>query len=248
MGDEEVEASGSAPPIHASLVPIWSAILGNGLKDESRDNLITRYAIPVNCPRMAPPKLNKEVKAAVNEAAVNRDVRFGTVQAMLGASLSALGQSLTSILTDTFNEDTKHSLLSSVGDAARLIAAVHHQQTQARKLILKSQLNKNVADTLSDSPSDDGWLFGTNLSERIQAAKALDKTTAELRKAKVPVKAASSGYKQKTQPSRGNFRGPSRPQQRPLRQDGPYNAVTKKYLPSKQKPQSYRKVDDRRRH
>ncbi|KAJ8932195.1 hypothetical protein NQ314_014847 [Rhamnusium bicolor] len=183
LGDEGGTVANTSPPIHVGLVPIWSGILKAGLKDEIRDSLITRYPIAENCPTMAPPRMNLEVKAVVNEVTVKRDARFSTIQAMLGASLSALGQSLT-ILGNALQEEGKARLLASIGDAARLIAGVHQQQSQARRAILRAQLNKSLADTLSEAPGDDGWLFGENLSERIQSAKALDRTAAHLRKAK----------------------------------------------------------------
>lgn len=95
---------------------------------------------------MAAPKLNQEVKAAVNEAALKRDVIVQNIE----ASLSALGQAISTILSENEDLDSRGHLLSCLGDATRLIAA--------RRLILKGQLNKTLAGTLAKISSD-GCLF-----------------------------------------------------------------------------------------
>lgn len=188
------------------------------MKTEVRNGLISKYPAAVNCDLMAPPKINPEVKAAIHEGTLKRDDRFVAVQAMLGASLSALGQSITTLLTDTPSE-YKTKLLSTLGDAARLIAAAHAEQSQARRAILRNHLSKDVEVTLSEATSAEGWLFGINLSERIQSAKALEKTTSQLKKLK---EATTGKFKAPTSTARssGNLNRPSRQNYQPLRRDG----------------------------
>lgn len=248
LGNEGGELPATSPPIHKDLVPIWSSILKNGLKEDTRDSLVAKYPRPENCLLVAPPKINPEVKAAVNEVASKRDARYESLQAMLGASLSALGQAVTLILSSSSVDECKSRLLSSLGDAARLVAGVHQQQSQARRLTLKSQLNVSLAATLSETPSDDSWLFGENLSQRIQSAKVLHKMTAELRKPKEPVKPPLANRLVRSKIPPGNFNGPPRPQHRSLRRGGPRTAAA--VTRNQQKPQlpSSRGMEYRRRH
>lgn len=125
LGDEGTNTLNTSNNIHAGLVPIWSAILKDGLKEDTRDLLVSRYPPAANCTLMAPPKVNIEVRAAVSDATSQRDIRFSTIQAMLGASLSALGQAITENISNPVISPTKTRLLTLMGDAARLIAGVH---------------------------------------------------------------------------------------------------------------------------
>ncbi|XP_031341843.1 uncharacterized protein LOC116169806 [Photinus pyralis] len=178
---------------------------------------MAKYPLISNCPLLEPPKVNREVKNSVSEATLARDSRLMAMQSRICSALSALGSAINILLIE--DEDTSRLLVEKCSDAARLIADLHHEQSQARRMILKGALNKDLAATLTEV-SVDGWLFGDNLSDRIKAAKALDKTTVELR-----ARSASNPVAPRAVPSL-NFRGPPRfAMKQQARQGGPRTQV-----------------------
>lgn len=225
----------SGDQIHKSIAEIWSTILQSGLSPECRNELIAEFPPFSNCALMEAPKLNLEVKASVTEASCSRDTRLASAQKRVCAAMSALGKVLTVLLSEGKNDQPIFAWTSA---AARLLADIHHDQSQARRGLLKGFLNKELAETLTEA-SVDGWLFGSNLSERIKAAKALEKTSEDLklRKLKYPKKQARPRPPQQKPSTSLNYRGPPRQTQGAqfIRQGGR----------QKQSPQIIKPLDNR---
>lgn len=101
----------------------------------------------------------------------------------MGGALCALGQGITSILDDKENipKATKENLLSSFGDAARMLCSLHYQISQLRKELICPCVNPDIKDVLEKSKIDKE-LFGEDLEERIKAGQALVKTDKEVKK------------------------------------------------------------------
>lgn len=70
LGAAEREHLDVAPPIQREIAHQWNNLLRQGLDDKDRQSLMSKYKIPENCQSAAPPKLNPEIKAAVNETAI----------------------------------------------------------------------------------------------------------------------------------------------------------------------------------
>lgn len=232
LGSELLTASnGIGKPIHNQIVPIWNHILAHGLQEDTGKSLIAKYPIPANISLLAPPKVNREVAMAVGENAIKRDTRLVNVQAMMGAASAALGQLITVLLENP--TETPHDLLIQLAsDAARLIAGVHHQQSQARRLVFKGYLNNQLAETLSETSSD-GWLFGENLTDRIQSAKALDRTAAQMKKVVSSSKLKKPSASTVSVRPPLNLHGLSRPPLRASQQDRPRASKVTRSLASK---------------
>lgn len=71
-------------------------------------------------------------------------------------------------------------MLEAINDAARILADVHHEQSVARQHLISFSLDKSVKDLLPETKLD-GWLFGANLLDRVKNAKALIKSSFELK-------------------------------------------------------------------
>ncbi|CAH0549561.1 unnamed protein product [Brassicogethes aeneus] len=164
--------------IHDLLARTWDSILKKGIDNESKSELILKYPRPKNCVLMAAPKLNFEVKAAVNQSTLKRDERLGATQTQVGASLAALGKALSVLLN--MDEDTNLPLIEAISDAARLLADVHFQESESRRALVSLTLQKDLKDTLINAAYD-GWLFGEDLAERVKTAKAIEKSGQELK-------------------------------------------------------------------
>ena len=137
-----------------------------------------------NCQAMQPPQLNPEVRAAANDVALKRDTRLSKIQSQMGASISALGKALTLLLREDEGEMGKVNnnllLVELISDSVRLIADLHHEESESRQQLISLNLDKSLKDMLENT-SLDGWLFGDNLSDRLKAAKAIEKSGQELK-------------------------------------------------------------------
>ncbi|KAJ8954121.1 hypothetical protein NQ314_007150, partial [Rhamnusium bicolor] len=201
LGYDKLASKKVGEQIHQNVAEIWNNILQSGLPLEIRSELINKYPPFANCILMEAPKLNVEVKRSVSEATIARDSRVANVQSRICAGMSALGGVLELLLLGDLSPETSRQLIERTSDATRIFADVHFDQSQARRGLLKGALNKRLAETLSEI-SGDGWLFGSNLPERIKAAKALDRTSEELRmpsgSTSANVQACSSRWTQTT--------------------------------------------------
>lgn len=72
-------------------------------------------------------------------------------------------------------------VIEALSDAGRLLCDVHHTQSQTRRALVTINLNKEFKDTLEKS-SIDTWLFGEDLNNKLVEAKALEKSSKELKK------------------------------------------------------------------
>lgn len=164
--------------IHDDVALVWTDILKKGMEEEEINELRRKYPPMANCRLVEAPKLNIEVKKAITPQHQERDERLARVQNQVGAAMGAVGKALTSCLKE---EGEGHSqLIELLGDAGKLLASVHFAESQSRRILASSGVNKNFKSTLSEV-SVDGWLFGDNLSERMRTTKALDKTSEDLK-------------------------------------------------------------------
>lgn len=117
------------------------------------------------------------------------------MQNRLGKGLSALGQGLNSILNNVnkIPEDIRDDILKNLGDSGRILANLFHRISLTRKNLIVPCLKnmKNLADNCT--PSE--YLFGTDLSEKLNSAKHLETITKEL---KLPNKSKNTPFIKKT--------------------------------------------------
>ncbi|XP_050297116.1 uncharacterized protein LOC126736675 [Anthonomus grandis grandis] len=215
LGDEDVSPTLFAPSLHGDIASRWDVILRKGMDLENRKTLIAKYAPPQNCQNILPPNLNPHVKAALSESNVRRDDRLVNLQKQVGAGIAAVGKVL-SILYERGKEADKENILA-LGDAGRLLADVHFQETMSRRDLVLLNINKDLKDTLSNSPPDE-WLFGGNLEEVIKAKKAIDVSSQQLKSKKVvrkPLQPLRTQHLNSVRPLRSSIRGSYRSGQQP---------------------------------
>lgn len=97
----------------------------------------------------------------------------------------ALGDVLSVALDDSVQLD-RMNIVEKLSDAGRHLADLHHAKSETRRWLLSTNLNQKYKDAVNEG-SMDGWLFGGGLSDRLQSAKSLEKSTVEL---KAPKKAS----------------------------------------------------------
>ncbi|KAJ8974520.1 hypothetical protein NQ317_000323 [Molorchus minor] len=121
LGDDTSKAKVGGEIIHKYVASRLESILVSGLHGYIRSSLVKKYPPATSCPRIAPPKLNPEIKAAVSDSTIRRDKRHTEFQDQIGATLSALGKALTVLLGGS-----NLHLIELISDAGRIMADLHH--------------------------------------------------------------------------------------------------------------------------
>lgn len=170
--------------VHHDIAERWNAVLKKGLSAEARQSVIEKYPPILNILQTS--KLNLEVKGAITDAAIRRDDRLREKQIEISAALSAVGHVLTSFLT---SEDLENPLIEVVGDVGRILADLHFNETQSRRILSGTGINKKFQNTMTSSTPDER-LFGGDLGERLRSAKVLERSATKL-KQKTPVRKPS---------------------------------------------------------
>ncbi|VEN38972.1 unnamed protein product [Callosobruchus maculatus] len=201
LGDAELPEKCFSEPILEELVPRYEKVLLSGLKEEARVDLIKKYLPLENIKAIVPPKLNPELKVAIQENTLKRDNRLSTLQEQIAAVISALVE-FTSDLAKKGGEDNLRYIETS-NDALRLLCDVFHHESVSRRELLLLNLNKDLKETLQNTTISE-WLFGAGLENTIEAAKKLEKSGEQLKikKNRQPSSTLASTSKQ------GNFRHP----------------------------------------
>lgn len=218
LGDEGAVPTLFAPPLHDDIATRWDVILRKGLDSDKRAEVILRYAPPENCKNIIPPNLNLHVKGALSESNEKRDARLANLQKQVGAGVAAIGKVLSSLYQK--GEEGDRENIQALSDAGRLLADVHYQETLSRRDLVLLNINKDLKDTLSNSPPDE-WLFGANLEEVIKAKKTIDLSSQQLKTKKVVKKPFQSvvskhlNYNRPFRSNRGAYRSGQQPRQAP---------------------------------
>ncbi|XP_049866539.1 uncharacterized protein LOC126367168 [Pectinophora gossypiella] len=205
LGEDLVNQKSFGDNLHKDIAPRWTHILVNGLSKDNQSELLKRYLPPENCPNLRAPKLNLEIKAALPDINVKKDLYNQGKQNQLASSLAAIGQVLNWALAS--KSTVPQDIIKTLSDAGRLICDSHYRESQARRYAALNILNKNIRDTVKNTKIDE-HLFGSDLSEHIKSSKAITRTGSELKQApRTPYKAPPA-----PQVQRGalNSRGASR--------------------------------------
>nr|CAH7749579.1 unnamed protein product [Callosobruchus chinensis] len=170
IGDEGGSSKDYGPPIQQDLATIWTTIATKGLDPEKRLGLLSKYPCPENGLVLRALKLNPVIKEATTEAVKTRDHRLSNLQAQIGSCLAAIGLVITNLLKEEGGGNKQH--IEKLSDAGRLLSDLHNLETISRRNLVSMNLNKDLKETLLDSPIDE-WLFGESLDERLKTAKSL---------------------------------------------------------------------------
>lgn len=213
LGDDPTATVAYGKEVHKELVNRFEHITTSGLTKETRKELCDKYLVPSNCTRIGAPKLNPEIKAALNESLVKRDKIIEAKQKQIAAAVACLAQIATEQLS---NKNINHDLLRKIMDAGCLICDVQHTESTTRKNFAAFSLKKDMKEHLLNTKVDTS-LFGETLPETLKSAKAVCKTGNDL-------KVNTSSYKkprpststQKPQPTKNlNWKTPAPARRQP---------------------------------
>lgn len=242
LGEEPVQEEKFGENVHKDIANRWADILVNGLKDETKKEILNIYSVPYNLKLIQAPKLNPEIRAAVNEGALRRDNILADKQMVLSSIITCVANTITAILQNNpCHEEIKCRTLKLLSDAGRLLCHTHYSETQTRKHFLLSCLNKEVKDNVKDLKRDH-LLFGNDLQDHLRSMKAIIKAGTELKPAAPKPKLPPKNIQPKEHSSRAlNWRGPPPPQSQPRRMPPRQNPTA-----GGRKQQPTRRATDRR--
>ncbi|XP_063891396.1 uncharacterized protein LOC135117020 [Helicoverpa armigera] len=206
------------PDIHLELKKRVEGIIINGLKQETKDELVKKYLVPSNLKLLDAPKLNKELEGLLNDAMKARDKRVQDRQQQIGIATAALLCATDKLIK---GEVDKISLISTISDVTRLLTDLHYQDTITRKKLVIPSLDQNVGKTVENQERDE-FLFGEKFNENVKSATAIKKSAGTILKQNSNRK---TNYRptqsQKSFPKKqGNYKGRPRASMTQFKQGG----------------------------
>lgn len=180
LDEKTLELLGDAPkletelgkPIHKDIAARWQEILNKGLDKETKEKLLKEYLVPSNCDRLLAPVLNPEIKAALPETLIKRDIGMTAKQKQIGIAIAALSNAVEVIIS---KEITPEKLLKPISDACRILCDTHFTDTKTRRGFVLSAINNNLKETVTESGRSK-LLFGDDIAEKLKSAKSIQKS------------------------------------------------------------------------
>lgn len=198
---DEIQEKNFSEPILEELVPRYIKLLVNGLKEEVKTDLIKKYLPPENFKEIVPPKINPEVRVAVQDNTLKRDTRLSKIQEQIAAVISALVRFTSDLVKKGGEDNIKQVEMSN--DVLRLLCDVFHHESVSRRELLLLNLNKDLKETLQNTPISE-LLFGKELENTIEAARKLEKSGEQLKVKRNKLSASMLA----TTSRQGNYRRP----------------------------------------
>ncbi|KAI5633816.1 hypothetical protein NE865_13452 [Phthorimaea operculella] len=177
LGEDPTTTVEYGKEIHKELASRFEHVATTGLTKELRKELCEKYLVPSNCTRIGAPQLNAEIKAALNEALVKRDKAIEARQKQIAAAISCVMQIAADQLS---SKDTDHDTLKKAMDAGRLLSDIQYAESTTRRNFATFSLKKEMKDHLFNTKIDK-YLFGESLPEALKTAKAVTKTSSDLK-------------------------------------------------------------------
>ena len=169
----------------------WEKWLQSGITKEIKQEILEKYSCQGNI-QLEAPKLNQELMALLNDAAVRRDKHFLATQNLLGTALSSLGSAITKIMYAEEQAIDRLILLEELSDTAKLLTDVHHGQSKAMIAYILPSVTKEFRLIL-EKTTPDKLLFRSDLSEKIRDAKAVAKIGKDFKSETTSIKDQQKG-------------------------------------------------------
>lgn len=190
LDDKILQLLGDAPktdielvkPIHKEIAARWQNILCKGLQKDIQEKLLKEYAIPNNCDRLLAPIINAEIKAALPETLIKRDMGMSMKQKQIGIAIAALSQAMEAIINQQMSAET---LLKPISDACRILCDTHFNNTKTRRGFVLSTINNNLKEAVTENERSK-YLSGDDIAEKLKSAKSIQKSGEVLKQTPKP--------------------------------------------------------------
>ncbi|CAG9103837.1 unnamed protein product [Plutella xylostella] len=157
-----------------------------GMPKDSKEKTLKDYLVPDNCRLLQAPKLNAEISAWAPAMVRNRDKTLAASQQQLGLGITAINRGIDILL----KSEDKVQAMKHLSNGCRLLCDSHYLATQSRIKLITPSLDITFLNVVNESERDE-TLFGSSLSEKIKAAKAIEKQGLQIKKPAKPQKPAT---------------------------------------------------------
>lgn len=172
--------------VRADLLKRWQFYCKEGFKKDEYEKIDKKYD---GLKELKAPKLNAQIAATMKEYATVRDKYMVEIQDIAGKALSIIGSVITSLYDE--GDMSLELLLMYLSDSAKFLTAIINKESRSRKAFIEPGLSKDTVTILKETKIDE-YLYGSQLSEKIKEAKALNKMSENL-KIQQPNKPAKPG-------------------------------------------------------
>jgi hypothetical protein len=226
LGEIPKEPPKKGDKIHPDLSTRWEKFLREGLDKNSQQMLLSKYPSPENLMVLKPPKINPEVASAMTPVSVKKDGYQASSQAVLGAAIAALGNTMTKVLNEKLlSSEFRNEIIAPLSDCGKLLVNQFRDFTELRRQFILPNLSQ-MAKPIAEKSTPDEFLFGELFADNLKTAKAIAKSGAELKDnpvkttGKYQSKASTSEASSSKSKSTLNFKRPSRRYSQGNRQGG----------------------------
>ncbi|KAI5644183.1 hypothetical protein NE865_03836 [Phthorimaea operculella] len=131
LGEDPSDQKSYGENLHKDIATRWAHILTNGLSKENKADLLKQYLPSENCINMKAPILNLEIKAALTELNVKKDLFSQSKQNQISSCLSAIAKVLNWALSS--KDSQAQEIIKPLSDAGRLLCDSHYRESQSRR-------------------------------------------------------------------------------------------------------------------
>lgn len=154
----------------------WEVYIKEGLKKEDYESIMKKYSC---IKEFQAPLLNELIASMMKGPKVTRDGHLGDIQKLAGTALSVVS----SLATSIYREDetlTLESMLTSLCDIAKFLSLIIYKQSKSRKALIEPGLSDDMKDLVKNTKVDE-YLYGKDLSEKVNQKKTMKKLANELK-------------------------------------------------------------------
>lgn len=176
LGEDPLASRALELSFHPAMLARWKFWAVNGVAKQEMDDVLSKYARQEG---LDAPGLNLEVTTNLSDPAVKRDKFTIEKQWSVGATMTAVGSTLSMFLEEDESID-KLTVVERLGDSMKMLSDLQFRLTESRKAFILPGLSKQSRDVLTASKTDE-LLFGRNLAERLKESRALDKVSQSIK-------------------------------------------------------------------
>lgn len=226
--------------VKEELAVHWAHTATKGLTKEQRNEIIKLHLVPENAKVIDAPLLNPELKAAITEILHKKDKAIEQKQKQIASSIACISEALSCAL-----KSKDLILIKSLTDAGKLMCDLQHTESMLRRGYICSFIKKDIKEQLYHTQINE-YLFGDKLAETLKAAKAINRSGAELKnqrknlnwKPPLPSPSRQVGVNTRRLPAAtATTASAPYPARQPLRRPPPPAHLPPAYLPPAHPPQ-----------
>ena len=129
------------------------------------DEIMTKYKLPSNCEKLAPPLVNGEIWSEIQKKAQTYDKAFRDIQSLIASGLIPMFELLT-VLKDQIQSNAKARTLLS--DSITLLGQAQFNLSLRRRYMIRPYLKKKYANLCNINTPITSFLFGDDVQKEIR--------------------------------------------------------------------------------